>query len=71
MVENKYRKEEAEELMKEVFSVHLGDVVAEEYQAGKHTQIKQVLVKRKVDELTEESKDPLKKLKVDMDKYAQ
>ena len=70
-VEKKCRKEEAEVLMEEVVSINLGDIVVEDYQAGKQRRAKKTLAKRKIDELTEENKQLLKKLKVDMDKYIQ
>ena len=47
-VDSKYRKEEAEELMNDVVKISLGEIVIEEYQAGKLRREKKTLSKRKI-----------------------
>ena len=68
-VDSKYRKEEAEELMNDVVKISLGEIVID--QAGKLRREKKTLSKRKIADLTEENKELLKRLKVDMDKFNQ
>ena len=70
-VDNKYRKEEAQALMEDVVQLKLGEIVPAEYQAGKQKREKNILLKRKIDELDEERKDILKRLKVDLEKFCQ
>lgn len=70
-VDNKYRNEEAEELMNTVVKISLGDIVVEEYQAGKVLREKKILSKRKEADLTEDNKQLLKRMKVDMEKFNQ
>ena len=57
--------------MEDVVKLSLGEILVEEYQAGKQKRCKKTLKKRKTDELTEENKEHLKKMKVNMDKYCQ
>lgn len=70
-VHNKYRKEEAEALMEDVVKIDLGQIVVEQFQAGKSTRGKKTLVKRKLEDLEDNHKEVLKKMKVDMGKYQQ
>lgn len=57
--------------MNDVVKISLGEIVIEEYQAGKLRREKKTLSKRKIADLTEENKELLKRLKVDMDKFNQ
>ena len=68
-VDNKYRKEEAEALMEDAAQLTLGQIVVEQYQAGKSTREKKTLVKRELQDLDDEHKELLKRMKVDLDKF--
>lgn len=68
-VDKKYRKEEAIDLMEEAAKYDLATVVTEKYNAGRNERLKKELRKRTADNLTDKSKDILKRMKVDMDKY--
>lgn len=57
--------------MKDVVDLNLGKIFTAEYQAGKQKRKKKTLIKRKIDDLDEEQKNFLKRLKVDLQKFNQ
>jgi len=56
--------------MNDIVTLGLGEIEEENYQAGKTKRTKKILKKRKLDDLSDENKELLKKMKVDIDKFS-